>query len=1226
MSEHSSNNDAIDAKTSYPPAVYPPIPSSPVRSSLRSTPHYSTANLREYARDQSIKERKSMNGAAADNVKSSSLDANVETAAVNSSSTQLHQSSNMSNSSTTTKPKQQAPSRIKFCSRDLLVGINLSARESSDNGLQVSGASRGPRLLELWRIDSLRNENENAPTTINEYSRQSLFTMKPIAYSCSNPSFGMSLASTCLEVQPHAPSLNSPGSDMKIATGLTTGALCLHSFTLPETLSSHNDDVHDNPQAPISISMDLFHASPRYHRPATAIAWSPKHSHHVAIGLVGPNHHPGTAGTPTSSDRGGSSSNSQQSVGLRTSVAQTSSLLRPSSATAATGGDRDYCCYLWDIEHQQQQQQQSTQSLSPTLGSSTTAGAPGGRAGGGRGLKSTVPLFKLSYQMGVASLEWVLEDGHTLAVGGQLRNLQLYDVRIGTSQQQFQQTPIMSVYAHNFGVHGIERDPFRPWQFATFCRAANEPVKLWDARMMDTVVSEIKVTGQGNSMTDMNISQNTASITAVQWSATEAGKIAVGVGDVVHEYDTLSSASRSVHVNTTYLEDSVLDFCLYPFSAPVPCNEPITSGHLMAELFPNRLVAVTTDRKVVSAARTTVAPVAISPRDGRIVHSFGRALWIGSPSDGPSAMESLRIQSDEDISSTMMRRARCQHVAKYSMVASSNIKVLAEDGLVAESSLSLPTRAALLRLWSWIERVEALCSEAAVEDLWADGAAWHAKGLIGAGAWRLIHEDHGKEVDVEVFSDNLACLTYDSPGRRAALTSCGWAGKFNLVNVMGECEDLGEYERGAALAVWHGSLEAAVGALERGAEAIRGRLQGRKRADSADVEESLSYAETLELVALCVAGYRGGDNSKFQVAYLRTVLSFLLNLGSDDKHIDILNDASISLCDRVGFACRFLARNQLVVFLDECIRRCQATGDVEGVTVTGLDKDGIIILQSYVDKYADVQTAALVTSRVIFPPDYVQEKLICEEWLDGYRSLLNSWQMWQSRAMFDVDRADLLRQVKAKQGTVSGATKSLTTNTFQGSSSTRNRNAGALRNRKHQGPRPIDPDIQAASAPCQLDARCNYCNSPLGLTSQDVHASQWLSKMKPVLACCPQCRKPLPRCAICLLSLGTLNPYMELTKDRSRSATRGGSVTSTSTGDLSSLGNLPFGEWFSWCMRCKHGGHAHHLVGWFAKHETCPVSGCHCSCQFDGIQKLNRPALLQRSASERSMVIENDDA
>ena len=46
--------------------------------------------------------------------------------------------------------------------------------------------------------------------------------------------------------------------------------------------------------------------------------------------------------------------------------------------------------------------------------------------------------------------------------------------------------------------------------------------------------------------------------------------------------------------------------------------------------------------------------------------------------------------------------------------------------------------------------------------------------------------------------------------------------------------------------------------------------------------------------------------------------------------------------------------------------------------------------------------------------------------------------------------------------------------------------------------------------------------------------------------------------------------------------------------------------WFTWCMRCKHGGHANHMVGWFKKHLTCPVPGCDCQCQIDAIEMQGR--------------------
>lgn len=43
--------------------------------------------------------------------------------------------------------------------------------------------------------------------------------------------------------------------------------------------------------------------------------------------------------------------------------------------------------------------------------------------------------------------------------------------------------------------------------------------------------------------------------------------------------------------------------------------------------------------------------------------------------------------------------------------------------------------------------------------------------------------------------------------------------------------------------------------------------------------------------------------------------------------------------------------------------------------------------------------------------------------------------------------------------------------------------------------------------------------------------------------------------------------------------------------------------------RCRHGGHAHHIIGWFSKQKVCPVAGCDCECEFDGAIKLSRPAI-----------------
>ncbi|GFS07451.1 WD repeat-containing protein mio [Elysia marginata] len=87
------------------------------------------------------------------------------------------------------------------------------------------------------------------------------------------------------------------------------------------------------------------------------------------------------------------------------------------------------------------------------------------------------------------------------------------------------------------------------------------------------------------------------------------------------------------------------------------------------------------------------------------------------------------------------------------------------------------------------------------------------------------------------------------------------------------------------------------------------------------------------------------------------------------------------------------------------------------------------------------------------------------------------------------------------------------------------------------------------------------------------------------ISCCQKCRKALPRCAICLAHMGTLSGL--------------GADTSGTGVKLTE-----FGDWFTWCQTCRHGGHAAHLTQWFREHSECPVTGCSCKCAaLDAVSK-----------------------
>lgn len=125
-------------------------------------------------------------------------------------------------------------------------------------------------------------------------------------------------------------------------------------------------------------------------------------------------------------------------------------------------------------------------------------------------------------------------------------------------------------------------------------------------------------------------------------------------------------------------------------------------------------------------------------------------------------MEGLKMTHREDISATIFRRSLCLHVARYSMDTSNNIKMLAEERPVGTHSTLMSSasncRSSLLRLWSWIDRIESLCLDS------EEVNEWPAKGLIDAGINNLLAMDKG--VDDSSFSDSLAIGTFSSLGRR----------------------------------------------------------------------------------------------------------------------------------------------------------------------------------------------------------------------------------------------------------------------------------------------------------------------------------------------------------------------------------------------------------------------------------------------------------------------------
>ncbi len=115
-----------------------------------------------------------------------------------------------------------------------------------------------------------------------------------------------------------------------------------------------------------------------------------------------------------------------------------------------------------------------------------------------------------------------------------------------------------------------------------------------------------------------------------------------------------------------------------------------------------------------------------------------------------------------------------------------------------------------------------------------------------------------------------------------------------------------------------------------------------------------------------------------------------------------------------------------------------------------------------------------------------------------------------------------------------------------------------------------------------------------------------------VIMGCSECSKFLPQCAICL-QIMTINPSTLLTaynslvlhkqsinststSNSSHSSSTKSPNTSHNDDNLNFLINNKYGNQYSSCMNCKHGGHLKHLIEWFKIESRCPVPHCKCHC------------------------------
>jgi hypothetical protein len=361
-----------------------------------------------------------------------------------------------------------------------------------------------------------------------------------------------------------------------------------------------------------------------------------------------------------------------------------------------------------------------------------------------------------------------------------------------------------------------------------------------------------------------------------------------------------------------------------------------------------------------------------------------------------------------------------------------------------------------------------------------------------------------------------------------------------------------------------------------------------------DAAYGADYLQTVSLVAMCLAGYHYpaliGDprpnspgkgalspvstgrvasagstwasmcrhvvtqlerSSREASAYLIAACRFLLaNVGqgelapsefsdsstasASNMYAPVLNDARLYLEDRAAFACTYLGYDEAVAWLEDTVEASATNGSIEAVLITGLSEAGLGVLQRYIDRYDDVQTVALLVSRVIdaqhaqglvegasekgkTPPAPTREWV----WLHEYRNLLNRSEMFIERAYLDVELGKRYRRKAAMMSAQAG-------------SAGKEKSAGGLSgaSKRNSAPKGMVPGSQphgkskASRVLYRLPAhsdyphfflRCGFCGASLPVDGMQNVRPEHLRTQNNVLHCCAACSKQLPRCYVCQL-------------------------------------------------------------------------------------------------------------
>ncbi|GAB5362175.1 hypothetical protein AAMO2058_000775700 [Amorphochlora amoebiformis] len=939
---------------------------------------------------------------------------------------------------------------------------------------------------------------------------------------------------------------------------------------------------------------------------------------------------------------------------------------------------------------------------SPPLDPAGEAG--GGEGGGGWGR----PFRQISLTEPTGALKWFPGERHVLGVGT-FKWLRVYDIRTELKKKP------RTVLAHNRIITGLEFDPTSPWRMATHTRG--DVIKIWDTRLLRSHITKIHVEGSP-------LCIRWAPFRKGLLAAALEGQSEISFYEI--SSPTTSVAPHPKHPATPHPLPHPPLLHPPPFLAPQGAVKAKTGGVESFSWHPTRphYIMLATSEEVEARSVHHYLPLALSTTNEIVFGSFS-TVSIFSPGNSTGAMDSTGLPPIPGEAADISEIIRYRALRGYGLDLMANYWIAVElrhPNLIKLWSWLLDLQPSNSNTAAGEAKVSPISKKTPGISKKSPGiskadSTGESIGIIGAnsltrqkeglpnlqplpyeGALALIQgqekqSTHRTAPDPSEDRGGWFVAHYVSKERERALRLCGWCPleeRAAIETLLRRLQQRSLFQRAAALALFHLDVNRAIRALVEGSKALsqgfnssrimhmptdEGDVKARWGESKREEEQAGGRADDLRMAAIAISGY-GTANKLWRATcqlllrqlkspYLRAALTFLSSDGSAQGLADVLQQYDMDLRDRVGFALRFLPDAQLVGYLNTCLKNSVRDGLLEGILITGVsarNQGTCALLQAYVDRTTDIQTAALVAcyagAGLPTPPPVPGEGVTQQGsipqvstlnldaksaekktpiqtfrvWMHNYRSLLDSWRLWMQRARLDVSRALLSRAAQ----TLSTSGRYPPGVGEQGKGGGR---LGGIGKRNTIKQPPLAPLAQ------QVYLRCKACSQPLSAPRMPLPTfrtrrgifrgrggtgpgggGQTGGMAGGVGAArsseCPSCKLPLPRCALCLETMDIATPYAiaarraaDVKDGKGSAKKRVGGPRKGKTKGIDGDSAHPFGEWFVWCQECRHGGHAGHMHDWFANHFVCPVAKCDCRCM-----QLDEPALRVRDAGDGYVV------